>query len=244
MRDAWDPVEKKPVHHLGYANDILDKARDNITTHIHPDRPKTLLMILARDVQKDEQGFFPYGGLFFCDDKYPLDVLIKAVRQYEIGVRKSTEDTNGNWKGLALYDELLAACPPLGVNANEKKRKEQRPLMPASENQKKQKVLESFFFCPPAMSLTAVDVVEMTVTEDVEPEEGGSTAAGIAVERRDSAACMMLCDDDVAPVEFSDKREMCARQESKSTCSDCDKTELELGPLSSVMEHDKGIEYR
>ena len=62
MRDAWDPVQKKPVHHLGYANDSLDKARDNITLYIHPDRPKTLLMILARDVRKDEQGFFRMEG--------------------------------------------------------------------------------------------------------------------------------------------------------------------------------------
>ena len=96
-------------------------------------------------------------------------------------------------------------------------------------------VLERFFFCPPEMSLTAVDVVEMAVTEDAQPEEGGSAAAGIDVERSDSAACMMLCDDNVAPVEFSDKRERYTRQERMSTCLDGDKTELVLGPLSSVM---------
>ena len=79
--------------------------------------------------------------------------------------------------------------------------------MPASDNQKKPKVLERFFFCPHAMSLTAVDVVEMAEIEDVEPAEGGSSAAGIAVELSDSAACMMLCDDDVSQEEFSDKRQ-------------------------------------
>ena len=55
---------------------------------------------------------------------------------------------------------------------------------------------------------------------------------------------MMMCDNNVAPVEFSDIREMCSRKEGKSTCSDGDKMELVLGPLSSVMEHDNGIEYR
>ena len=69
------------------------------------------------------------------------------------------------------------------------------------DNQKKQEVLESFFYCPSAWSLTAVDVVEMAVADDLEPEEGGSAAAGIAVELRDGAACMLLCDDDVAPVD-------------------------------------------
>ena len=54
----------------------------------------------------------------------------------------------------------------------------------------------------------------------------------------------MLCDDDVAPVDFFDIREMCARQEGKSKSSDDDKTEIVSGPLSSVMEHDKEIAFR
>ena len=105
-------------------------------------------------------------------------------------------------------------------------------------------MLESVFFCPPAASLTEVDAVEMIVADDLETEPGKSAAARIDDEHRDSAACKMMCDDDVAPVDFFDSREMCARQEAKSTCSDGDKTELVLGPLSSVMEHDKGIEFR
>ena len=94
VRDAWDPVRWKPCHHLGYGNDSLD----NMELHIHPDRPKLLLMVLTRDVQADEQGFVPYGGPFFCDEKYPLSVLIKAVCRYEINVRSSIDDTDGNWK--------------------------------------------------------------------------------------------------------------------------------------------------
>ena len=203
VRDAWDPVLQKPCHHLGYGNDSLDINRDNMTLPKHPDCPKLLLMILTRDVHADEQGFVPYGGLFFCDDKYPLDVLIKAVRRYEIDVSSSTEDTSGNWRGLALYGELLAACPPRRVIDNVTKRKERLSTMPAENNHKKQRGLEKVFLCPPAKSLMAVDAVEMAVADDPEPEEGRSAAAGIAVELRDSAACMMLCDDDVAPVDFS-----------------------------------------
>ena len=83
----------------------------------------------------------------------------------------------------------------------------------------------------------------MIVADDLETEPGRSAAARIDDEYRDSAACKMMCDDDVAPVDFFDSRDMCARQEAKSTCSDGDKTELVLGPMSSVMEHDKGIEF-
>ena len=101
--------------------------------HIHPDWPKLLLMILTRDVQADVQGFVPYRGSFFCEEKCPLSVLIKAVRRYKIDVISSTEDTYGNWKRLALYDELLAACSPIDVTANEKKRKV-RPPKPASDH--------------------------------------------------------------------------------------------------------------
>ena len=39
--------------------------------HIHPDRPKLLLMVLTRDMKVDKQGFVTYGGPFFCDYKYP-----------------------------------------------------------------------------------------------------------------------------------------------------------------------------
>ena len=56
MHYGCDPVQKKPLHNLGYVYDSLDKARDNMTLHIHPDRHKTLLIILAQDVRKDEQG--------------------------------------------------------------------------------------------------------------------------------------------------------------------------------------------
>ena len=97
MNDAWDPVLQKPCHHLGNANNSLDIAQDTMALPIHPDRPKLLLMIVTRrDVQVDEQGFVLYGGHFFCDDKYLLSVLIKAVRRYKIAVRSLTENTNGN----------------------------------------------------------------------------------------------------------------------------------------------------
>ena len=211
MRDAWGPVRQKSCHHLGYANDSLDKARDNIALRIHPDRPKLLLMVLTRDVQADEQGFVPYGGTFFCNDKYPLNVLIKAVHRYEINVRSSTEDINGNWKELALYEVLLAACPPTDVTTKKKKRKERRPLTPAGNNQKKQNVRESFFFCPPASSFSKMEAVEMVVADDSEPEPGRRAAARIATELRNSATCMMMCDDDVATVVFFYICAMCAR---------------------------------
>ena len=77
---------------------------------------------------------------------------------------------------------------------------------------KKQKMLENYFFCPPAESLTEVEAFQMVVAGDVEPEPGRSVAARIAVKLRDSAACMMLCNDDVAPVVFIDSHVMCARQ--------------------------------
>ena len=55
---------------------------------------------------------------------------------------------------------------------------------------------------------------------------------------------MMMCDNDVAPEDFFDICEMGARQEAEKTSSDGDQTEIVLEPLSSVMERDKGIEFR
>ena len=83
----------------------------------------------------------------------------------------------------------------------------------------------------------------MVVAEDLESEQGRSAAGRIAVELRDNFACKMMCDDNVAPVDFVDIRELCARQEAKTKWSARDKTEIVLKPLSCVMEHGKGIKY-
>ena len=73
-----------------------------------------------------------------------------------------------------------------------KKCKDRRPLKPAGENQKKQKVLESFFFFPPAASLSEKRAVEMVVTDDVELESSSVEAAKIDVDCKDSALCKTI----------------------------------------------------
>ena len=73
------------------------------------------------------------------------------------------------------------------VTANEKKRIEWQILKPADDNKKKQKLLESSFFCAPAATLTDVETVEMIVAQDLETEQGRSAAARIDVDYRDSA---------------------------------------------------------
>ena len=62
------------------------------------------------------------------------------------------------------------------------------------------------------MSKYDVEAVEMIVAEDKETEPGKSATARIYFELRDSAACMMMCDNDVVPIDFMNSREMCARQ--------------------------------
>ena len=81
----------KPYHHLGYANDSLDRTHDNIAFHWHHKRPQLLLMVLMKDVAADEQGFVPYGGPFFYGNKFPLDVQIKAIRRYGIDARSQLQ---------------------------------------------------------------------------------------------------------------------------------------------------------
>ena len=83
----------------------------------------------------------------------------------------------------------------------------------------------------------------MAVADDMGLEPGRSVAARIAVERRGSDECMMLCVDAVASVVFFHNRERCSRQNSNSTCLKGDKTEVVFCPMSSEMEPDKGIEF-
>ena len=82
--------------------------------------------------------------------------------------------------------------------------------------------------------------VEMVVADDSEPEPERSAAVRIAVEFSDSAAWMMLCDDDVVPVNFFDIRELCAIQEGKSMCSDGDTSDIVLGPPAECIGERQG----
>ena len=49
VRDAWDPVARRPCHHLGLTNDALDIARDNITFFIYRLRPNALIVVMSKD---------------------------------------------------------------------------------------------------------------------------------------------------------------------------------------------------
>ena len=116
VRDAWNPVLKKPCCKLGYSNDSMDPTKDNATLGVNPNFPMTLLFIATRDIDADPTNtlpiYLPYGGKYWCDDKYPIELQAQAIRRYHINIYTSTEDTDGDWTVLRNFPQLSQLFPP------------------------------------------------------------------------------------------------------------------------------------
>ena len=76
-----------------------------------------------------------------------------------------------------------------------------------------------------------------------ELEDGGSaSAAGVDSVANDSSDVMLLCDE--TTLVNPECHEVRAKPVDRHLEMDGAVTAMELGPLSSVLDHDKGIEFR
>jgi hypothetical protein len=78
----------------------MDVDKDNAKFAIHPMYPTRLLMIASADIPGTTEShgpiYNPYGGYYWCDDIHPLELLVQAIRRYNIDIHTSTEDTQGD----------------------------------------------------------------------------------------------------------------------------------------------------
>jgi len=135
-RDAWDPATNGPCCDVAACNDYLDETMDNATPGIHPLYPDLLLILATADIpgtplQPAHIGL-PYGAYFWCDDQHDLELQLKAIRRYHVDIHSSTEDTDGNWKTLANFDQLCAYFPATTTSSimHEDSQPEQLPEVP------------------------------------------------------------------------------------------------------------------
>ena len=110
-RDAYDTATRKPCCKVAYANDALDVTKDNLELYTHHLFPDRLVVRTTKPIPAHAWGYMPYGGLFWCDDRHPIDILIQAIRRYEIDIHTSTQDTNGDWRKLTAYRTLCTYFP-------------------------------------------------------------------------------------------------------------------------------------
>jgi len=109
--DAWDARAKLCTAFAGYANDAINKhgRRDcwNAEFILDPDDDRRILLRATRPINKGEQIYAWYGPTYWCDDTHPLELMKLAVLTYGVNIKESTWETDGDWKSLAKYDELL-----------------------------------------------------------------------------------------------------------------------------------------
>jgi len=117
VRDAWNPELQKPCCNTAYSNDPMDANKDNATLAINPNFPMTLLLIATKDIDASPTTplpiYLPYGSKYWCDDQYPIELHIQAIRRYQINIYTSTEDTDGNWTELRTYPQLCQIFPAM-----------------------------------------------------------------------------------------------------------------------------------
>jgi len=116
VRDAWNPDLNQPCCKLAYSNDSMDPAKDNATLGVNPNFPMSLLFIATQDIDADPAHtlpiYLPYGGKYWCDDIYPIELQAQAIRRYSIDIYTSTEDTDGDWTALRNFPQLSQLFPP------------------------------------------------------------------------------------------------------------------------------------
>ena len=116
VRDAWNPDLNKPCCKLAYSNDSMDPTKDNATLGVNPNFPMSLLFIATQDIDADPANtlpiYLPYGGKYWCDDVYPIELQAQAIRRYNINIYTSTEDMDGDWTVLRNFPQLSQLFPP------------------------------------------------------------------------------------------------------------------------------------
>jgi hypothetical protein len=94
----------------------MDPTKDNATLGVNSNFPMTLLFIATKDINADPSNELPinlpYGGKYWCDDKYPIELQAQAIRRYQINIYTSTEDTDGDWTVLQNFPQLSQLFPP------------------------------------------------------------------------------------------------------------------------------------
>jgi hypothetical protein len=81
--------------------------RHNTDWYVHPDYPNLLLVISTSRTPSDSQFFIPYGGDFFCHERFALPILCAAIRCYDIPIHDSP-----TWRSLPQYRDLCNHYPP------------------------------------------------------------------------------------------------------------------------------------
>jgi hypothetical protein len=121
VRDAWNPDLNKPCCKLAYSNDSMDPNKDNATLGVNPNFPMSLLFIATQDIEADPANplpiYLPYGGKYWCDDLYPVELQEQAIRRYSINIYTSTEDIDGDWAALRNFPQLSQLFPPSHYDA-------------------------------------------------------------------------------------------------------------------------------
>jgi hypothetical protein len=88
---------------------------------IDPYNEDSILLRATRPILPGEQIFVWYGPAYWCNDQHAIELLRMAVITYGINIRTSTWETNGDWKSLKKYEQLLTLLDAEGYKPSEDK---------------------------------------------------------------------------------------------------------------------------
>ncbi|MFN9906580.1 MAG: SET domain-containing protein-lysine N-methyltransferase, partial [bacterium] len=106
VRDALDPKTKRILCDVAYINDSLDTNLHNCDWYIHPSYPNLLLVITTTHIPNDAQLYIPYGPDYWCQDKFPIEILLAAINGYNIDIHSQPQ-----WIKLQCYPTLCTHIP-------------------------------------------------------------------------------------------------------------------------------------
>ena len=76
-----------------------------------------LYLRALKKIPKGDKIYVAYGAKYWCTNKFPFHVHLKAIRAYDVDIVNSTEETDKDWHKLKNYRRLLRA---LGLLAEDR----------------------------------------------------------------------------------------------------------------------------
>ena len=88
IRDGYDKKKKALTCYVACINKCMDLSKASCKWYIHPDFPQLLLVVSIRSIEADEQLYILYGPDYWCQDRFPIAVLLAAVLGYRYWCRQ------------------------------------------------------------------------------------------------------------------------------------------------------------
>jgi hypothetical protein len=106
MIDALDQVTKGVLSDGGFLNDPFDPSKVNCTFDDDDRDDEAIVLRATRDILAGEELYVSYGGFYWCQDVFSIEIQRQAIAAYKINIHRPGK--TGDWTKLRNFKALCA----------------------------------------------------------------------------------------------------------------------------------------